>query len=228
MCLFPRKIKNPCKNVNLLGGQPLYIEVPCNQCAECKKNKRLEWRLRSFYECQDTIAKGGYIYFDTLTYSEEFVPHLSDYLTDHSQVLNKVEDFTCFNHTHFKNFLKNMRRQLDYHHKGVTFKYFLSSEYGTKEGYTHRPHYHILFFVNNKSIDPFTFSELVSKCWPFGRTDGMPYQSRDYVIEHSYGFFPPVKKLDDEKEITVMTLCNYVSNAMNYLYPLHTYKKVYV
>ena len=146
------------------------------------------------------------MYFDTLTYSDEYVPKLSHFVDiAHMDIV----DFMCFNNSHWRNFLKNMRRQLHFHYGDVSFKYFLTSEYGTDERYTHRPHYHILFFIKG-NIHPFDFSKLVSKCWNFGRTDGLPYQSNSYVAEHVYGYnlgFP-----QDGTPFEICTkVCNYVS-----------------
>lgn len=201
MCLNPLTIRNPTKSIYKHGGQPLLLDVPCGHCAECKKNKRKEWRFRTYHEVESTVKNGGYVYFDTLTYAPEHVPMLShfvdldfinDSIREYSQTKNIeptfIEDNMCFNSSHWRNFLKNLRRQLDYHHKGITFRYFLTSEYGTDERYTHRPHYHVLFFVNSRSLSPYVFSELVSKCWSYGRTDGLPYQGREYVADHVFGY----------------------------------------
>lgn len=182
MCLTPIQIRNPTRRIDMRGGQPLLLNVPCGHCAECKKNKRLEWRFRSYYHAKHCIDNGGFVYFDTLTYRPECVPRLSRFL-DLSQY--NIDDFMCFDSSDWKNFLKNMRRQLDYHYKGSHFTYFITSEYGTDERYTHRPHYHILFFVFGP-ISPLDFSSLVAKCWHFGRTDGLPYQPTGYVLEHVF------------------------------------------
>lgn len=197
MCLNPVKLRNPTRHISTKGGQPLLIEVQCNHCAECKKEKRMEYRFRSLYQSKDCIRKGGYVYFDTLTYDDAHVPHLSDFV-DISNT--DIADFTCFDNSHWRNFLKNLRRQLNYHYKDVTFKYFLTSEYGTDDRYTHRPHYHVLFFVNSNSCDPLNFSRLVSKCWQYGRTDGIPYQTANYVYDHCV-------TVDSD----VMKICNYVA-----------------
>lgn len=207
MCLKPIKIQNPAKRFDLKGGQPLLIEVPCGKCAECKKNKRLEWYFRAYHQCQDTIYNGGYVYFDTLTYADEYIPKLSHYIDMTN--MQDVTDFTCFNHEHWRNFLKNMRRQLFYHYRGANFKYFLTSEYGTDPTRTHRPHYHILFFVHG-NIEPFAFSRLVSQCWQFGRTDGLPYQNERYVAEHCYGDTYGYDSAETPFEIC-SKICNYVS-----------------
>ncbi len=204
MCLKPVKIRTPFKKIALQGGQPLTMEVPCGSCAECKKRIRLEWHFRTYHQCEECVSNGGFIYYDTLTYSDEHVPHLSDFVDLSS---TKVSDFTCFNSTHWRNFLKNLRRQLNYYYRFVNFKYFLTSEYGTDERYTHRPHYHVLFFVDSKRIDPYDFSKLVSSCWSYGRTDGLPYQTRDYVADNIFGYDLGTN-LDNKNYLKV---CGYVS-----------------
>lgn len=204
MCLNPIKINPPFKRIAVEGGQPLKIEVPCGKCAECKKAKRLEWHFRTYYECESCVKKGGFIYFDTLTYAPEHLPHLSHFLNIEDK---DIADFSCFNNNHWRLFLKNLRRQLYYHHKGVNFKYFLTSEYGLDDRYTHRPHYHILFFVDSKKIHPFEFSKLVSKCWQFGITDGLPHKNPSYVAEHVFGY----DLLINQDKNNYLKVSNYVS-----------------
>lgn len=205
MCLNPIQIRNPTKKIARSGGQKLMLEVQCNKCAECVLAKRAEWNFRSYQELQNTLRNGGFVYFDTLTYSNEHLPMLSDYI-DIKQY--GLKNHSCFSHSHFKLFLKNMRRQLQYHYKDVMFKYFLTSEYGVDDRYTHRPHYHILFYVYGK-IPPLDFSRLVSKCWQYGRTDGLPYKSIKYVSQHIYGNnigFGANNSID-----VVTAVCGYVS-----------------
>ena len=183
MCLSPLKILNPTSNIAKYGGQLLSLNVPCGKCAECVTAKRNEWYLRSYYEVQNTFANCGYVYFDTLTYRDEDIPRLSHVLDVRKYGL---ADFTCFSHVHFKLFLKRLRRRLQYHYHCNDFRYFLTSEYGEREGYTHRPHYHIMFFVY-APVPPLEFSKLVSECWSYGRTDGLPYKTLKYVSSHIYG-----------------------------------------
>lgn len=76
MCLNPIKIRNPTQNISRSGGQKLMLEVPCNQCAECQLAKRAEWSFRSYQELQHTFRNGGFVYFDTLTYSPKTFTHV--------------------------------------------------------------------------------------------------------------------------------------------------------
>ena len=80
MCLFPRSIRNPTKHIYKNGGQPLTMDVPCNQCAECKKNHRLQWHFRSYHHVNECVKNGGYVLYDTLTYAPEHLPWLSQYV----------------------------------------------------------------------------------------------------------------------------------------------------
>ena len=183
MCLNPVKIRNPTKRISRAGGNQMFLEVPCNKCAECVTAIRSQWYFRTYQEVQYTLKHGGYIYFDTLTYSDEYLPRLSHYVNIEKY---PVRDFSCFSHSHFKLFLKNLRRQLSYYYGDNSFRYFLTSEYGVDERFTNRPHYHIMFFVTSK-VNPLDFSRFVAKCWHYGRTDGIPYKSIKYVSGHVYG-----------------------------------------
>lgn len=216
MCLKPRIIRNPTRHISRLGGQPLFIEVPCMQCAECKKNARLQWHFRSYHMCDATLNRKGYVLYDTLTYSEEYVPHLSDFYDIKGK---NIKDFTCFNSDHWRNFLKNLRRQIEYHHKkictDIEIKYFLTSEYGTDERYTHRPHYHILLFVNSPFLNPITLSHLIAKCWKYGITDGIDYphykdgklvSPMRYLAENVFGY-----DLGFGVNQNILKVCGYIS-----------------
>lgn len=206
MCLKPIKIRNPTKNIYNVGGQQLLMSVKCNRCAECTKQKRTEWHFRSYHHVNKIINKGGYVYFDTLTYSDDNVPRLSDFIDTKKY---KCKDFMCFNIRHWQLFLKNLRRQIHYHCKDIKFTYFLVSEYGTDERYTHRPHYHILFYVESKKLHPLDLSRLVSKCWKYGITDGIAYKPLPHVAEHVYGFDLGFGK--NNSPANVLSVCNYVS-----------------
>lgn len=174
MCTKPIRIKNNSKYLNNKYGQPYYIWVNCGHCAECIKAKQTEWTLRTYYQCQDTLSKGGYMYFDTLTYRNEDLPRITNYIE-----ANK--NYACFNYRDIRNFYENLRQQLKLK-KDNLIKYFITSEYGDIR---HRPHYHIILFIYDNTIDPFELSKQVSKAWTKGRTDGLPYKSKQYVKNHN-------------------------------------------
>lgn len=186
MCLKPIDIINPTKRISRYGGTKLKLSVPCNQCAECLNKKRDEYAFRTYHHCKSTIEKGGYVLFDTLTYADEHLPHISDFVD-----VNKygISDFSCFNLDHYKLFFKRLRSAIKKEYGLVSaISYLFASEYGTAEGYTHRPHYHFLLFVNNPRIHPLWLSRKIAQCWQFGRTDGIVYKPLKYVAEHIYGY----------------------------------------
>ena len=112
MCLQPLTIRNPTKAVNTDGGQLLKMTVSCGHCVECVQAKRNEWFIRCHYECERTFSKGGYVYFDTLTYADEHLPRLSHHIKNIAEY--GIADFSCFSHEHFKKFLKRLRRRIHY------------------------------------------------------------------------------------------------------------------
>lgn len=84
MCLYPRKMINrkytaTAKNTVYVTDVPTnaipeltdlrcaYIEIPCGNCIECRKQKANEWRCRMSEE----LREHKYAYFVTLTFSPE-------------------------------------------------------------------------------------------------------------------------------------------------------------
>lgn len=187
MCLSPIRIVNPAKRLSSFGGQRAVIYVPCGQCADCKTQKHLEWYSRAYYQAKGTLDEGGFIYFDTFTYSNKYLPWTKDVLGIDDEDLN----FPCFNRDHFTKFLHSLRTHYsrllgkDSKHR---IEYMMASEYGLNpsDGKTFRPHYHIMFYVFG-DIDPIDFSHQVAKYWYYGRTDGGHYKTHDYILNHVFG-----------------------------------------
>lgn len=194
MCTQPLKILNPSKWLSHDAGQQLYLRVPCGHCLECRQRTQNEWRIRTYYECQDTINSGGYVLFDTLTYAPEFLPRLSEFIYTPLEL-----DFSCFRSKDIQDFLKRLRTYLSrpLYEKGTkrlirpaypvadNLRFFVVSEYGTSERGTKRPHYHIFLFVRHSVVPPFVLSAAIGKCWSYGRTDGLPFKTRAYVRDHN-------------------------------------------
>ena len=109
MCLNPVKIR--VNNMYLSNGhlQPLYINVPCGTCAECLGLKREQWYLRNYWQCKECFDKGGYVLFDTLTYCDSDLPHLSLYIPEAE---GTSWDYPCFCYDHYRNFMKRLRINL--------------------------------------------------------------------------------------------------------------------
>lgn len=166
----------------------VYITVPCGRCCECRKIKHNEYYYRSLHEYMACADVGGYAIFDTLTYKDPPTLFSEFGISDNS---------FCFRYSDVRLFLVLLRKRLErlgYNPAG-SLKYFIASEFGHDDRYldscgrvrigTKRPHYHVVLFNYNSSLDPITLSNVIADSWPHGRTDGVRYRGRMYVQEHS-------------------------------------------
>lgn len=174
MCTSPLTILNPSHFISLDKRDRLFIQVPCGRCPDCRDLNSLQWYQRAIVEFDACVSSGGYCLFDTLTYSNSNLPHFSDFF-------ETTFDFPCFNRKHVTDFLKRLRASLKRKFNYDGLRYYLVSEYGTSPLHSHRPHYHVLFYCDS-IVPPEALSSLISSCWRFGRTDGIPYQSSNYVL----------------------------------------------
>lgn len=110
--------------------QPLFIEVPCGHCGECLGLKREQWYLRNYWHCKECFDKGGFVLFDTLTYRDSDLPHLSLYIPEAE---GTSWDYPCFSYDHYKNFMKRLRINLS---RGVFEDEFIEMQ-KQKVIYTH-------------------------------------------------------------------------------------------
>lgn len=191
-CYNPVQIINPTHYINTRYKDRFVIQGKCGKCAGCMKMKSNEWYYRTYWQAQEVFGN-GFVQFDTLTYRDEDLPHMSDYLD-----LFLDNDYPCFNSHHLRQFVTSLRQVLKRKYNS-NFTYFISSEYGTTDEYnkngrrrkaTHRPHYHILSFVQG-DITPLQFSALVAQYWKYGRTDGYPYKTAYYVNKNTFTSFVP-------------------------------------
>lgn len=100
------------------------IPIPCGKCVGCRLEYSRQWAIRCVKEAKYHDSNC----FLTITYSDEFLP---------KRGLNKK---------HIQDFLKRLRRRLEYHNlidNEVGLRYFLCGEYG---GQTYRAHYHAIIF----------------------------------------------------------------------------------
>lgn len=133
MCRFPIRIKNKGYKVNDFNS-PLYVDVPCGHCEECKQSRISEYVYRATYELDATRRKGGFASFLTLTFNTESL-----------NVVTCKNGFTCstWNNVLLTKFKHRLQKSLT--RKGYQFKYICTCERG-HEG-TKRPHYHLILFV---------------------------------------------------------------------------------
>lgn len=176
MCRQPIRITNRNKYLNTKYGQQYFVWVNCGHCDECLREKQNEWTLRTYYQVKDCLDNGEYVYFDTLTYDRKNLPRLNKV----TNILEPTYNFPCFDYRDIRNFYETLRGY--YKGKDTDIKYFITSEYGDIRG---RNHYHIMLFVYDENIDPIKLSINVNKAWGKGRTDGIPWKSKKYVIQHN-------------------------------------------
>lgn len=142
MCQSLITIKNPS------GRESPFISVPCGRCMACKKNKRTEWAIRLENQLKDTPVA----YFVTLTYAPVKVPTNVDETTGEIYESLRKEDIQLF--------IKRIRKKIN-----QKMKYFIVGEYGSK---TKRPHYHCLFFLEEKYTNRFgadMFGKVLQEKW---------------------------------------------------------------
>lgn len=133
MCVSPVLIKNPNyrSKVDIIkkttDTENQYIKVPCNHCSECvlARQNQLVDRCRC-------LALDHYIFFCTLTYNSQSLPHL---VTS-----------TGFNipYADISDVQKMMKRIRKANLFGRSFLYFFCSERGKEKS---RPHFHGLIFI---------------------------------------------------------------------------------
>ena len=152
MCTKPIYIWNNSIDQNGVHHR-VKIAVPCGKCEECLQHRHAHYKLRAYYEQLGVEAVGGVTLFDTLTYTDENLPHLNG--------------VPCFDHRDIIKFRK--RLDINLQRSGYTAKLrsFIVSEFG---GTTHRPHYHIMCFYHGP-IDPHVLHDHIRKAWGLGFTD---------------------------------------------------------
>lgn len=137
MCISPIRIKNPNrgfsrnKAVNglayLKDTTSAYINIPCGVCKEC-----VAVRQQSVVQRLQMESRFNYMFFNTLTYSNEMLPRFTC-STGYRIRFADVSDV--------QNMVKRIRNDDLF---GRPFRYFCVSELGTRSG---RPHFHILWLV---------------------------------------------------------------------------------
>lgn len=171
MCLNPRFISSKTKYVDVTQlGSYLGTQIYCGKCAECRKMKVAEYyaRIKSLYK--DCIAHGGFCYWDCLTYDDASVPVYTIARGLQRSKLMFKDDYSIltFNSDDYRNYMKRLRINIQRAGYDNKLKYYWVCEYG---GITHRPHYHIIYFIYDKTLSPEVFDSLIVKSWKYGIND---------------------------------------------------------
>lgn len=175
-CLEPQRVKNRYTKELIL--------VPCGKCEACINHKGLMLTQK----CQLEAKSHKYVYFVTLTYSNEFVPtaKITKYygkavlVSDDGEILSEAEYdkefinllYSKCNHSNKINilqkrdlqlFIKRLRKRI----KNEKIRYFACGEYGPVH---FRPHYHILLFFDQQQTSE-SIEQNISEAWRYGRID---------------------------------------------------------
>ena len=163
MCVSPLHILNKTR-IYSEGFSTPFLDVPCGHCSDCEQRKKDDWMVRAIVEYKRCKKQCGFVWFPTLTYSNENLPIWFD------------KDFSCpcFQKEHFVSFRNKLRVYLS--REGIdltgdyTMRYFYCCEYGGEKG---RPHLHALLFVP-KYVPMALFKKLVRKSWIYGQVRYSP------------------------------------------------------
>lgn len=148
MCTSPLHLVRPQFGFNL--------DVPCNDCLECRSASQDSWIFRLGHDLKDLYAHHGFAVFLTFTYNENSLPHTSFGFND--------SVVPCFSADHVSSFLNKVKVYMSRTYGKGAYRYFWCSEYGK---FTKRPHYHVLFMLN-RNVDYYQFCETCRKYWKYG------------------------------------------------------------
>lgn len=168
MCISPIKVK--IKRIDsVVGFARSEYKVPCGKCWQCRLNKQNSYFVRNFYQWMLTKQNKGYSAFLTLTYSPEYLP------------TTKYYKIPVFNKPDVQKYIKRVRKRVSLivakalkckvqdAQKVVAgnLSYFVVSENGE---HTHRPHYHIIWYMHKPLISYFQFAHIIKDAWKLGFT----------------------------------------------------------
>lgn len=188
ICLHPITIRSPGKG---LKGKWQYINVPCGRCPSCLKNRQQDWAFRIQMEAQECLSKNGCVYFVTFTYDDD---HLTFGENDRATLV--PSDISHF----IKVYRDYMRRMFD-----CSVRFFAAGEYGEDDDFTHRPHYHVVFFFD-KPFQAVDLRDAMQERWLHGQILKIApisvklaeyvakYSTKQYGIDYD-GVCPPFARM---------------------------------
>lgn len=159
MCLSPYVIPNPnyhSKNPYIYAYKDTwsrFINIPCGVCPQCIAARQLELVQRVQME-----SLVSHIFFSTLTYRDYYLPW---YVTSSGR---------CISYADFHDIDLLCKRIRNGNLFGRPFRYYAVFERGGKK---HRPHFHILWFIEKRNGDDFNsclslealLKDVILKCW---------------------------------------------------------------
>lgn len=124
-----------------------HVQVPCQQCWQCKEGRVRDWIGRCIAETKTSFASTVM----TLTYGDSPRMNAQD---------NEWHATSLVYHD-----VKNYMKLLRYH--GFPVRYFAVGEYGSRKG---RAHWHIVLFWQSQNLPPLQFMKKFNHApfWPHG------------------------------------------------------------
>lgn len=185
------------------------LVVPCGKCELCRSNRRNEWSIRLGIETK--YAKRMPL-FITLTYADEFLPMAwkkfkdgasSEYEVAYKRYgdIDPDESMRLYVETLYRpdvfRFMREYKRVNEL--KKDSFHYFGCGEYGDTFG---RPHYHLLFFNDEKLQSLFdddvkSAEDYLQEFWKFGRVHVCQAQYSGIHYVTKYCLKEDIQMLDD-------------------------------
>lgn len=189
------------------------VSYPDRYSYRAQESRRNSYLLRLYWHFRQYFDDGKTVFFDTLTYDDEHLPHVQD-------VADFPDNFSCFRPSDVKHFLDRLHSRFAYYNLG-TFTHFICSEYGHDDLYvdsrgrcrkgTKRPHYHILLFLDGSVdgfVDPMQLASMVHDCWQQGLTDNFGRyegdRTKNYVLHNTF-------TKDTVSKDRMLALCHYLS-----------------
>lgn len=146
------------------------MQVPCGTCVGCLKDRQNDW----IYRMESEMHHSEHSLFVTLTYDESNLPLLVDTpqgtrILRYSDYVKQKAIYNCIpqlDRKDFTNYMKRLRKELNYDPKEVKFKYYACGEYGADPGATKRPHFHFALFYDK--LNPGIVEYAINKVWNMG------------------------------------------------------------
>lgn len=142
------------------------VDVPCGRCMQCRIARQSSLQFLANKELLNVYKSGQGASFVTLTYDDDHIPY-SD--TGHNTLVKKD----------LQDFMKRLRRRMEYYNDNTKFKYIACGEYGDKFG---RAHYHIIFI----GLSDYQVKAYTKKVWTKGICDIGPLTNGGirYVLKY--------------------------------------------
>lgn len=168
-CLRLRKIKNPLDKSRFSRWDKQYINIPDCKCDKCRKSKKNDWLVRSYFEF---TSKDSVAFFVTLDFDEAHLP--------------RYNGVPCFDGKIITAFNERLRYFIP--HK---FRYLICPDYGDA---FNRPHYHAAYIFDAGVISFEEFEFYIMSYWEYGQHTNIqtidckfknPFKAFEYVCKYS-------------------------------------------